>query len=404
MRLEILNLKPTIGRLKVIATISSVRSFKYVVIIASIALASTVFVGTETKALSLHDSASWKPELGFNVVLGDNQILSDSHELSQAKAVFSYAASLGANSVILNFNFYQTGQTPSNPAQNSDTMSSGPGTPSPELLTAIVESARAIGLQVQLRPVLSQEGDVFGVANRSSIEPNQPSKWFQSYAKWLRPYLYVASKTGVSSFCLGTEMSSLVSGRRANSGATQNFLPEWLKLTQMASSIFHGNLLYAASHASSATVPGILFGFDAYSKIALPTGTTDPTSSTPLSTVVSEFLPGLTTNYALETAGVPSQTRVEEIGIPAEVGSWLTPSFYSYYPVVVARWVQEAWITANCNVMISNRMKGFYIWAIDLQGFSPSYNADVANDPYNFIGTATENSIRSCFAAAKSAA
>ena len=375
---------------------------KLVQVLAVLTTATAIFIGATAQASITPKISSWHPELGFDVIFGDGPLLSDKQEISKASQVFAYSASLGANAVALNFNFYEVGQSPSHSEETASAVQSGTGTPSPQLLSSIIILAESYGLKVQLRPLLSEEGDVANISARSTISPTDPVSWFHSYEAWLKPYLYVAAADNVTSISIGSELGSLVTAYPGTFIGAHNFLPEWLALTQFAGSIYHGSMLYAASHATTATVPGVGFGFDAYTAISLPSGSPHPTGATPLSTVIAEFTPGITKNYQLETPASPGQTRIEEMGLPAVDNAWLTPSEYAYFPTpTVQRWVQEAWITANCNVFISKHMLGLYIWGISLNSFSPTYNADTAADPYNFQGTASEASISSCFSNAK---
>lgn len=340
-------------------------------------------------------------EYGVAVVFSDTPPLSDTQEIAQARKVFAYIEGLGANAVSLNFFFYQASQT-------SDSVSSGSGTPSPDVLKAIIEVAEADGLTVQLRPLMSES--VFDTpitgAWRGSIVPSNPAAWFASYEEWLKPYAVVAEETGVTSFAIGSELNTLVTatpttakGGEPTIGA-HNYLNYWAVLYQDLQSILGDRLVYADSHLIFQTVPGTQFGFDAWTPVKIPSGDPTPTSTTPAATVVGEFEPSMLADFA--SSGFPStlQTaRLEEVGIAAVQGAWTQPNDYNY-PVdtPVARWVQADWFTAMCDAFKTDHMKGMYVWDVDFNTFSPTYDADTAGDIYNFEGTSAQTALESCFA------
>jgi hypothetical protein len=335
------------------------------------------------------------PELGIVVDFSDTAPLSDSKEVAQAQRVFSYVASLGANAVSLNFPFYMSSQTAS-------TVASGIGTPSPDVLAAIVEVARQDGLTVQLRPDLSELGDDTPKTGnwRGTIAPANPSEWFISYGNWLKPYAIVAKQTGVTSFSIGVELSSLVTATPTKHIGAHNYLTYWVPLTQNLQTILGDRLLYSAAHLNFQSVPGVQFGFDAYNPVTLAKDVAKPTSKTLKATVVSDFVPSISKGFqAAGFASTLNSTRLEEVGIAAVDGAWTQPNNFNYPPnTAVARWVQADYDTAMCNVFESDHMAGIYFYDLDFNTFSPSFNADTAHSLYNWEGTATASSISSCFA------
>lgn len=362
-------------------------------------------VGANAANVRTTQLTSQGPEAGFSVVFDDTQQLVPSEAIAKAGLVFEYSKSLGANSVSLDFPFYEVGQTSSDPAQQASAVTSGPGTPSPQLLSIIIRMAESDGLSVQLRPLLSEEGDLsaYGVF-RGTIAPSDPAAWLTSYANWLRPYLNVAQETGVASFSIGSELSSMVTAWPQTGNAygevslgIHNYLPYWYSLMQMAKSIYEGDIIYSGSHLVPATVPGAGMGFDAYAGITI--SGTQPTSSTPTATVVSEFEPLILANYKLQVTDPYPTERVEELGIAAEDGEWSSPSNYNFpNGSPVARWVQADWITASCDAFNALGMKGLYLWSLDLTTFDPTFNADTAQDPDSLQAPATESAIEACFA------
>lgn len=350
-------------------------------------------------------SSSSGPLAGVSVYFDDAVHLTSAQTLAKAAEVFTYVKSLGANAVSIDFPFYETGATKTSGAQGASSVQSGTGTPSPQVLETVIRMAESKGLTVQLRPLLSELGDDLNAGVfRGTIVPKNPAEWFQSYTNWLVPYLYVAQVTGVTSFSLGAELSSLVTGApitikapgSVNTGI-HDYLPYWEPLVQTARSIYTGTLLYSGSHMVLNFVPGIGFGFDAYSAVTISGA--QPTSKTPTATVVNDFEPKILTNYKVQQDDPYNQEMIEELGISAEVGSWKTPWVFSYSKTTpIARWVQEDWITASCDAFNALNMQALYVWSIDLSTFSPTYNSDREHNPDAFQGTASEGAIRSCFA------
>ena len=276
-------------------------------------------------------------------------------------------------------------------------------TPSPTLLRTLIEVAESDRLQVQLRPLVNINGGSLAKW-RGVIRPRSVSAWFASYWTCLKPYAIVAAETGVTSFSVGAELNSLVedapSARPPRAFAWNNDLPYWDVLIQQLRSIVGDRLLYSASHLSLSTVPGVGFGYDFYAPITFPKRGA-PTASTPSAKVVLEFEGAM--EHAIHRAGFPALTTVslEEVGIGAFVGAWQEPWLIGGPKgAKVARWVQEDWDTALCDVSLTNHMSSIYFWSLYLPCFSVSHakanNANIGG----FVGTPTVSSIRACFARA----
>lgn len=324
-------------------------------------------------------------ELGIAVYLSDAAPLADGPEIALAHQVFGYVKSLDANSVSINFPFYEVGQTPTNGQMTASAVQSGSGTPSVQLLASFVRVAQQDGLTVQLRPLLSEEGDSISQAFgwRGAIAPANVNAWFQSYWTWLRPYLVMARTTGVGSFSIGAELSSLLP-----------YATNWIQLIHRAQSVYGPNVIYSNAHAALLTVPSTRLGFDAYFSVTPPTGTTVNQSN-----AISIFTNGIQNGFVTDRFPATFRTtRIEEVGIAAVRGAWQFPNV-SLYPAgtPIVRWVQADWYTATCNVAKSLHMHGLYFWGVGFNYFSPSYNADVGANSFRFQGTISETAIKSCF-------
>jgi hypothetical protein len=331
---------------------------------------------------------------GIDVFVDNSKRLSDGVVVANAEDLFKYVASLGANAVSLNFPFYMDGLSDSEVVPED-------ATPSPTLLRTLIEVAESDRLQVQLRPLVLINGGSLAKW-RGVIHPKSVSGWFASYWNCLKPYAIVAAQTGVTSFSVGAELNSLVEDAPAPGPVRifgwNNDLPEWEALIQQLQSLVGNRLLYSASHLSVSTIPGIGFGYDFYAPVTFAKRDV-PTAATPTAKVISEFETGM--QHAIHRAGFPALTSLslEEVGVGAYVGAWLEPWLIGGPKgAKVARWVQQDWDTAMCDVAVTNHVAAIYFWALYFPWFSlghaKSNNASIAG----FVGTPTASAISACFA------
>jgi|GEM_PF-1050020 len=423
---------------------------------ALVAIVAVVAVPTIAVATTSPHVVTSAPEVGVSVFFDDQALGGDQSTLASAAKLFSYLQNdLDANAVSIDFPFYMgtATQVVGNQsvvnagvleAQQSSTIVAGLGTPSVQLLGGLVRLAEKDGLRVQLRPLRSQLNDdttgvpfdnkIAGTGEwRGSINPTSPSTWFANYFQWLKPYLVMAKETGVSSFSIGAELTSMVSATPinntffpSNNMPAHNYLPYWQRLVQEAQAIFGPNLLYSASHLTYQTIPGIQVGYDAYVPVDPPANlnATYPQTQTAASaaiqaagakgdnaTVISDFQAAINASFqANNSAGANfpsnlSSLRLEEVGIPDMAYAWTQPYYYAYSSAAIATynesWVQPDWITAECNVMQSNHMSGMYIWGIDFNNFSPT-NTTPSVNPYTFQNSDTVAAIHACFSKVRS--
>lgn len=344
------------------------------------------------------------PEFGIGVTINDDPPLPDNQEMAQAQSVFSYVASLGADSVSINFPFYMA-------SQSASSVYSGSGTPSPAALKGIIEIAEENGLSVQLRPLMSEADFDTPITGewRGSIVPSNVGAWFTSYWNWLEPYLIVAKQTDVESFAIGSELNTLVSAGATTSATPgapvvgiHNWLPYWLILRHEVQSIIGDKMVYAASHLLYATIPGVQFGYDAYYPVTIPAGDPPPSESD-TTTTVNEFAASMEKSFQSDGfAATLSSTRLEEVGIAAAANAWTQPNDFNYpSDTPIERWVQADWDSAMCDTFMHYNMTGLYFWDVNFNGYSPSYNA--SDSLYDFEKTATETAIRTCFAEIRAA-
>ncbi|MGO8876554.1 MAG: glycoside hydrolase family 113 [Acidimicrobiales bacterium] len=328
------------------------------------------FAPAVSGAPSTPQSAAATPQLGIDVVVDNQSAFTTPQAMATAKELFSYVKSLGGNAVSLNFPFYMTSQTSSDP-------SSGAGTPSPARIADLAMLARGMGLQVQLRPYLS-EADFPPPYWRGTIKPTDPAEWFARYWAFLRPYLVVAAPSGVSSFSIGIELDSMM-----------KYLNDWIPLVTQARATFPGTIIYSEHHVPPLeTLPGTQLGWDAYTPIPLPSGAQPSAAAFTKGDLANYQQPGF--------QGTPGETTLEEVGIAAAAGANLTPWNVDIPARTrVDRSLQVDWFTAACNAMWDLHMKGIYFWVLFLADYSPSEND--TNSYTNWVDTPTATAIKSCF-------
>ena len=348
------------------------------------ALAVSAALATSLVSFAAPSGATTKtvPKIhGLSISFAEEPLGTPAQVLATANQIFPYAHSLGANSVALNFPFYLAGQSATNPASHANSVVAGPGTPSPTLLGQIVAIANANHLAVQLRPLLSEEGDKPPLW-RGSVSPASKTAWFNSYVAFLKPYFAMAKTTYVASFAVGSELSSLV-----------KFTTGWKTVMTLATKTFGGQLYYVGINGSLSNVTGAKFGYDNYFSISPPLYTTvTATNATGI------FASGMTAN--LKAQHFPAATSViplEEIWISAAANKWLTPWSPSPWGTPVERWVQTSYFTAACQVAKARGFAGIYYFGLNFNDFTPTYNADSSKNSNTWQGTASATAISNCF-------
>ncbi len=108
---------------------------------------------------------------------------------ADANRIFNYVVDLGANSVGINFSFYTDGVYPTR------VYGVRGSTPNPATLSMVIASARRHGLQVLVRPLLSEKNIMDSRGDwRGSIQPPSVTGWFHSYYEFLKPYFAAAQR------------------------------------------------------------------------------------------------------------------------------------------------------------------------------------------------------------------
>jgi hypothetical protein len=325
-------------------------------------------------------------EKGISIYFGDQDQYKGAAMTTQAQQLFFYVKSLAANEVSIAVPFYMIGQSPTNSAQTANGVVSGPGTPSVADLQTMVKTAIADGLKVQVRFILSEEGDNTLMTRkwRGTIVPKNMTAWFTSYWNWMHPYVTMLQSRHASSLGIDTELNSLV-----------NQKTQWASLVKKVIAIFKGRLVYSATTPTRTTsIPNMAFGLDAYASISIPSTTTVTTQN-----AVGLFQPRIYHNYTSPGLGAPLYAvRLEEIGLPAYYGAWTAPNNYSpLNQKTGAWWVTAAWFTANCNIFFKYHLTGIYFWGLNVNYFTPTFNASAVNAIAQWQGTTAAQAIQTCF-------
>jgi len=117
------------------------------------------------------------------------------------------------------------------PGPTSDALSPYQGTQSDTSLDAEISTARSDGLAVSLTPVFYCSGCQGGW--RGTMEPSDDTVFFTSYAGFVNHYATMAQRDGVTTFFVGSEMSSL-----------ETDTSRWRSVISGVRSRFHGTLAY----------------------------------------------------------------------------------------------------------------------------------------------------------------
>jgi len=310
-----------------------------------------------------------RPQLGIDVLWYRHPEDSAATIHDKAARIVSYIDDLHANAISISFPFYMRGQRDSRVFRRR-------ATPTPEDLAVLVDDAAALGLSVNVRPLLNQ--DAIG-GWRGAIYPANRDEWFASYAKFLAPYLAMASAHRVTSFTVGAELSSLAQD------------PAWSALDSSARTIFGGQLsfsnnwdAFAAGQRGGGSVGQQ--GVDAYFPVPLRNGAS-----------VRDLVTALNTWLNKPARLSLQDVVVQEAGIAAQPGSYAHPHAWTGSPdrdfLLQARWFQ-----AMCTVVRQHHMAGLYFWDIDFnQNVSRPHPR--SDPPLSFVGRDAASVVRSCFAA-----
>jgi len=287
--------------------------------------------------------------------------------------------SLGANSIGITFPFYSDSRY-SNNVYTKLVCGTYYSSPSPARVAVIVQRAHAAGLSVVLRPVMDETNLKKQNLWRGLIEPSNTATWFKNYYKTIAPYLAMAKNYNVEHFAISTELDSM--SRKS----------QWRSLIAQAAAIYDGDLTFDFSWNPHDDVQwkGTTAAMDTYRYVKAPI------TATPARLLALW-------NRALATDDkVPfiSKAVIEEIGIPAQDGAYLTPYAWNLLPISKHKFnqvIQDNWFTMACRFMKSHHMHGIYYWGPAFYKGALSSKPDTA-DPQDIQPLPQASSIKSCFA------
>lgn len=351
----------------------------------ALATSGALLVPTLSAATSApHTARAWDPVKGIAVDLSYQSKLSDAQALAIGNELFSMIANkFHANAVSLNFPFYQSGSSATNPQATAIT-------PTPGRLLLLTELARRYHLSVQYRPYLWENN--LAKQSRPSIQPSNVAAWFNSYWTFLEPYLETATESGAASFSVALEFTTLLP-----------YLSDWERLVAKAKTVYSGPLFYSQQHVPEETIPLTQRGYDAYQpidllacdRVATPTATCLADSDRLVS--VPAFTRGFEQNLEMaEQQSAPADLTIEELGIAATSGAYADPNNFVYLKGQrIVRKVQTDWFAGACDAAQRLHLAGLYYWSIDFNTFTPGENS--SNQLYNWLGTPTATAIQTCF-------
>jgi len=292
-----------------------------------------------------------------------------------ANRIFNYAVGLGANSVAIDFSFYTNGEYPSR-------VYGVPGsTPSPATIAMVIANAREHGLRVLVRPLLNDDNiKIIKGDWRGSIRPRSIGPWFESYYRFLRPYLAAAQSTGATAFGIDTELDSLAPDKHG-----------WADLQAAAAKLFTGQLTYAVNYGlwekdrPNQPVPDA--ALDAYPLLGLP----DSATAAELTTAWVSWLRRHRSEQVLK------KTVLQEVGIAAVAGAYAGPALTAPSRAHLDVPIQQKWFAAACAAAKDTSMPGIYFFDVNSSD-DPADRAVAARyAPGSFIGR-SDGVIKACFA------
>lgn len=308
-----------------------------------------------------------EPQKGIDVYF--SSLLHTSRQQLQAAArqTFNYVVGLGANSVSISFPFNTAGLHGSRVYKTR-------ATPSPQQISAVLEEANRQKLRVTLRPLMDETNLAAKGGWRGSIEPADPSLWFASYQRFLKPYLAVAKAQHAATFCIAAELNSLANDQH------------WTSLIRWAKTRFPGQLLYNANWNSMQGVvtQRVAFGVDAYFATSL-------SDNASLAEVTAAW-----NNWVKSGLKFHSQVVLSEVGIAAEPGAYLHPWWWGLPGKPIDLGVQQRWFTAACRSFRQNQLAGIYFWRVDLGQDLRELKSHSA-DHDTFVARPAATAIKQCF-------
>jgi hypothetical protein len=145
-----------------------------------------------------------------------------------------------------------------------------PRTPTDDDLAHALETARALGFRVMLKPHLDLNDDDShwrGDIGAGFADEETWAAWFAAYQAMIVGYAELAEAQGVDQFCVGTELAG-----------TNHREEAWRVVVDAVRAVYSGPLIYASNHGQESSIAWWdaldYLGVDAYYAL---TSSTDPT-------------------------------------------------------------------------------------------------------------------------------
>ena len=277
----------------------------------------------------------------------------------------SYIKGLHANAVSISFPFYTN--------RVGTVVGPLPATPSVTQLGTLINTARAAGLTVTVRPLLNESA--LG-ESRVHWKPRRLSTWFNAYQHFLLPYAALAQHDHVAMFVVGTELSRFSASS------------EWMKLATAVHAVYHGKLAYSNNWIGVRnSAAGVVQTTDAYAPLPLP-------DSAPVSALAAGWKSWART--------FPTGTILSEVGIASQSGAYAHPWEWGSSTAPIDPRIQARWFRAACQAVNADHLGGIYFWPLY---FGQSLTVpEGTNGPTSWAATAGAAAISKCFAKLRAAA
>jgi hypothetical protein len=322
-------------------------------------------------------SAPWapgRPQLGVQVYWMDNPADPDDIVRQKARRVLDHVIGLDANAVSISFPFFAD-------AIDASAVRADGRTPSPQRLAIVLDEAHRVGLRTTVRPLLD-ESNLIEQDNRNwrgELDPADRIAWFDSYRRFLTPYLEMAQTHAASTVVIAAELNAIQADAR------------WKPLVAYARTLFSGEIGYAANWdaypQAVAGVPADAVGIDAYPQLGIaPTATVAQMAEAWRRWLDRTAPPGAGPALLFYEVGAAAETRtLDNPAVPNRPGAALDQG------------VQSRWLDAACRVARDRDLGGLYLWKIEFDT-DPALADPVADLHDSFLGREAERTMRDCFA------
>lgn len=276
-------------------------------------------------------------QAGVNVLIYGHPVLENMSFL------FNHLHSLGVNSIALVFPLFQEGW------QASKVEMDNIETPTTIELQYMIQSAKANGLSVMLRPILDEKSLMKTGHWRGNIRPNDIHDWFRTYRTLMIEYAKIAEIEDVEIFSIGTELTSL---------QTEN--EQWDMLVNEVQEVYSGKLTYSFNwdgiryiHDTNFVSRLDYIGIDAYFPLDRPDGA----SAMELEDAWEQWV----IEVKEEVDNMP--LLITEVGVIPIEGAYRTPYAWDIPNGIINPQVQVNYYEATFNSW-QQVSKGIYWWSV----------------------------------------